>query len=379
MRSTRRTRPAAGSAGAGACCATRWPGWASARAHRAAASRRSRGAVHRPRQRRRGFAHGLLPRALRRRARAVRAQFRPVRADGRIVGRGTADMKGGLVAHALRRRRRPRARPARRPPDRPALRLRRGDRQRRRLGAPARRRPDRPRRARDGHRRADRRRRLACQPRRHHAARRRARAARRTSARRISASTRSSTWCASRSPSPPSRTSCSSGGPAYPVETRRRAARCSSSAAPGSGANFNVVPGAAWFSVDRRFNPEEDLDEELARLTSTIEGAAARAGADVAVEVLQRDRRRARRAIRPPSRSRAASSEVEGAGAAVRVVPGHAGDPLVRPARDPGLRLRRWRLDVSMAPASTSTRRAMRRCAAVYALFAAEVRGDQAS
>ena len=25
----------------------------------------------------------------------------------------------------------------------------------------------------------------------------------------------------------------------------------------GSGANFNVVPGAAWFSVDRRFNPEE--------------------------------------------------------------------------------------------------------------------------
>ena len=27
-----------------------------------------------------------------------RAQFRPVRAGGRIVGRGTADMKGGLVA-----------------------------------------------------------------------------------------------------------------------------------------------------------------------------------------------------------------------------------------------------------------------------------------
>ena len=33
----------------------------------------------------------------------------------------------------------------------------------------------------------------------------------------------------------------------------------------GSGANFNVVPGSATFSVDRRFNPDEDLDEEVER------------------------------------------------------------------------------------------------------------------
>ncbi|MCP9488023.1 MAG: peptidase dimerization domain-containing protein [Gaiellaceae bacterium MAG52_C11] len=32
----------------------------------------------------------------------------------------------------------------------------------------------------------------------------------------------------------------------------------------GSGANFNVVPGSAWFSLDRRFNPEEELETELA-------------------------------------------------------------------------------------------------------------------
>src|SRR3954452_6389638 len=36
----------------------------------------------------------------------------------------------------------------------------------------------------------------------------------------------------------------------------------------GAGANFNVVPGAAWFSLDRRFNPDETLEEELARLTT---------------------------------------------------------------------------------------------------------------
>ena len=40
------------------------------------------------------------------------SQFQPERRDGKIIGRGTADMKGGLVFHALRRRRRPRPGPA---------------------------------------------------------------------------------------------------------------------------------------------------------------------------------------------------------------------------------------------------------------------------
>ena len=44
----------------------------------------------------------------------------------------------------------------------------------------------------------------------------------------------------------------------------------------GAGAGFNVVPGSAWFSIDRRFNPEEELDEELERLTGMIDEAAGR-------------------------------------------------------------------------------------------------------
>ena len=40
--------------------------------------------------------------------------------------------------------------------------------------------------------------------------------------------------------------------------------------------------------VDRRFNPEEELEEELARLTDEIAEAGARAGAAVEVSVLQR-------------------------------------------------------------------------------------------
>jgi len=39
-----------------------------------------------------------------------------------------------------------------------------------------------------------------------------------------------------------------------------------------------ISAGSAWFSVDLRFNPEQDLETELARLTDTISEAAARAG-----------------------------------------------------------------------------------------------------
>jgi acetylornithine deacetylase/succinyl-diaminopimelate desuccinylase family protein len=39
----------------------------------------------------------------------------------------------------------------------------------------------------------------------------------------------------------------------------------------GSGANFNVVPEQCWFTVDRRINPEENLQDEKARLLAVLE------------------------------------------------------------------------------------------------------------
>ena len=39
----------------------------------------------------------------------------------------------------------------------------------------------------------------------------------------------------------------------------------------GGGANFNVVPEQCWFTVDRRINPEEDFDEEKDRLIGVLE------------------------------------------------------------------------------------------------------------
>jgi acetylornithine deacetylase/succinyl-diaminopimelate desuccinylase family protein len=43
----------------------------------------------------------------------------------------------------------------------------------------------------------------------------------------------------------------------------------------GGGTNFNVVPERCWFTVDRRLNPEEDLAQEKARLVSVLEACQA--------------------------------------------------------------------------------------------------------
>ena len=53
-----------------------------------------------------------------------------------------------------------------------------------------------------------------------------------------------------------------------------------------AGTNFNVVPEAAWFTIDRRTNPEERLEQEKQRLLSLLDDARAR-GIDLTVEVLQ--------------------------------------------------------------------------------------------
>jgi succinyl-diaminopimelate desuccinylase len=39
----------------------------------------------------------------------------------------------------------------------------------------------------------------------------------------------------------------------------------------GGGTNFNVVPAECWFTVDRRLNPEEDLGAEKANLLGVLE------------------------------------------------------------------------------------------------------------
>jgi succinyl-diaminopimelate desuccinylase len=144
----------------------------------------------------------------------------------------------------------------------------------------------------------------------------------------------------------------------------------------GAGAGFNVVPGAAWFSVDRRFNPEERLDEELARLTDAIDRAARSAGADVDVEVLQAQPSAATDPGHPAAHALARCIEaVEGAEARFRLCPGVLDTRWYAQLGIPAFAYGGGRLDVSHGPDEYIEESAMRRCAAVYALFAAELGG----
>lgn len=138
-----------------------------------------------------------------------------------------------------------------------------------------------------------------------------------------------------------------------------------------SGANFNVVPGSAWFSVDRRFNPEEQLDEELARLTDTIEQAAADAGADVEVEVLQQAPSAGTHESHPAAVALARCIEaVEGAAPRFELCPGALEIRWYAQLGIPAFAYGPGRLDVSHGPDEFVDEAALRRCAAVYALFA---------
>ena len=163
----------------------------------------------------------------------------------------------------------------------------------------------------------------------------------------------------------------------YPLESEEaRGSMLVVGGASGSGANFNVVPGAAWFSVDRRFNPEEDLEEEVARLTRTIDEAATRIGANVTVDVLQRQPSAGTDAQHPAAVALARCAEaVEGEPARFELCPGVLETRWYAQLGIPAFAYGAGRLDVSHGPDEYIDEAAMRRCAAVYALFSRDVAG----
>jgi len=140
----------------------------------------------------------------------------------------------------------------------------------------------------------------------------------------------------------------------------------------GAGAGFNVVPGSAWFSIDRRFNPDEDLDAELDRLTGTIAATAREIGADARVDVLQ-----AQPASSTPESAPAAQAlarcvaEATGAAPRFELCPGVLDTRWYAQLGIPAFAYGGGRLDVSHGPAEYIDETAMRRCAAAYARFPA--------
>lgn len=139
----------------------------------------------------------------------------------------------------------------------------------------------------------------------------------------------------------------------------------------GGGSNFNVVPGSTYFTVDGRFNPEEDVEAELARITALVSDAARDAGAEVTIDVTQ---------VAPPAGTpdddRAAKllgevvAEVNGSPARFELCAGCLDtrwyDQLGIPAfgYGPGL------FDVSHGPNEYVEEAALQRVAAVYASYA---------
>jgi succinyl-diaminopimelate desuccinylase len=138
----------------------------------------------------------------------------------------------------------------------------------------------------------------------------------------------------------------------------------------GAGAAFNSVPGEAWFSVDRRFNPDEDLATELNRLTGAIAEAAEAVGAEVEVEVLQSQPSGGTDPAHPAAQALTESIRaVEGAEPSFEMCPGVLDTRWYSQLGIPAFAYGGGRLDVSHGPAEYIEEAAMRRCAAVYALF----------
>lgn len=169
------------------------------------------------------------------------------------------------------------------------------------------------------------------------------------------------------------------------VESRRTAYRIEPEAARNSilmmggeargGDNFNVVPGEFSFTVERRFNPEENLPEEKDRLLDLFDRWR-REGCELEVDVFQEASSAGVPEDVPLAGALAASiEEVTGRRAAVEMCPGlleirfyvERGIPAL--AYGPGL------LSVSHGPNEYVKIGDVRNCAVIYAMTAARLLG----
>ena len=138
------------------------------------------------------------------------------------------------------------------------------------------------------------------------------------------------------------------------------------------GSNFNVVPETCSFTVDRRINPEEDLETERARLYDVFDRMR-RAGVAHEVELLQEGRASGVAEEHPLCRTLAtAIRSVTGITPSFEMCPGllesrfYAEAGVAALAYGPGL------LSVSHGPNEFVPLRNLRDCAAIYALAAVE-------
>jgi succinyl-diaminopimelate desuccinylase len=141
----------------------------------------------------------------------------------------------------------------------------------------------------------------------------------------------------------------------------------------GGGANFNVVPEQSWFTLDRRINPEENLDTEKARLISILEQCG-RDGIRLDWEIFQEGRASA--CPEDDQLGRALAHNVQaitGEAPRFEMCPGlleirfYAAQGIPAYAYGPGL------LSVAHGPNEYVDLHKVRECAAIYALTAVAI------
>jgi acetylornithine deacetylase/succinyl-diaminopimelate desuccinylase-like protein len=141
----------------------------------------------------------------------------------------------------------------------------------------------------------------------------------------------------------------------------------------GGGTNFNVVPEACWFTMDRRINPEEDLAEEKAALIDVLKECQ-RQGIPLEWELLQEgDSASCREGESTGEALAQAIHEVTGEPARFELCPGlletrfYAARGVPAYAYGPGL------LSVAHGPREYVDLRRVVACARIYALTAMHV------
>ena len=141
----------------------------------------------------------------------------------------------------------------------------------------------------------------------------------------------------------------------------------------GGGTNFNVVPEKCWFTIDRRINPEENLDAEKSRLVSVLEGCQ-REGIPLRWEILQEGSAAACREDVPLGKALARGIRaVTGEAPRFEMCPGlleirfYAAEGNPAYAYGPGL------LSVAHGPEEYVDLRKIIDCAAIYALTAMNI------
>ena len=141
----------------------------------------------------------------------------------------------------------------------------------------------------------------------------------------------------------------------------------------GGGTNFNSVPADSWFTLDRRLNPEEDLQTERQRLLDLFQQLRAD-GVDVEAEFLQEGHATATPEDSPLAQALSRSAEeVCGCAPRFELCPGlletryYAGLGIPALAYGPGL------LSVSHGPNEFVSLDEVENCATVYARTAARL------